>query len=282
VILSPPTRYRSDDEESGRWDDFPFRDGDIVISTRSKSGTTWMQMICALLVFQTPELPQPLAELSPWLDWLVTPRDEVVGALEAQDHRRFIKTHTPLDGLPLDPRATFIVVARHPLDAAVSLYYQGENLRSRSQPRPPIDEWLRSWISWEGEPAAQLDSLPGFMWHLSDAWSRRGAENVVLVHYADLVRNLEAEMRWLAAALNMGISDESIGDLAGAASFDAMRSRSDLLAPDPGGVLKDRAAFFRRGSSGGAIEIMSAEDLDRYGERVSDLAPDDLLVWLHR
>jgi hypothetical protein len=241
-----------------------------------------MQMICALLVFQTPELPQPLAELSPWLDWLVTPRDEVVGALEAQDHRRFIKTHTPLDGLSLDPRATFIVVARHPLDAAVSLYYQSENLRSRSQPRPPIDEWLRSWIAWEGEPAPQLDSLPGFMWHLSDAWSRRGAENVVIVHYADLVRNLEAEMRWLAAALNIGISDDSIGQLAGAASFDAMRSRSDLLAPDPGGVLKDRAAFFRRGSSGAAAEIMSADDLDRYEERVRDLAPDDLLVWLHR
>ena len=48
-----PVRYRSDDEDSGRWSGFPFRDGDIVISTRSKSGTTWMQMICALLIFQT-------------------------------------------------------------------------------------------------------------------------------------------------------------------------------------------------------------------------------------
>ena len=52
-----PVRYQSDEEDSGRWLGFPFRDGDIVISTRSKSGTTWVQMICALLIFQTPELP---------------------------------------------------------------------------------------------------------------------------------------------------------------------------------------------------------------------------------
>ena len=69
-VSERPVRYRSVDEDSGRWTDFPFRDGDIVISTRSKSGTTWVQMICALLIFQTTELP---AELPPcrrgWTSW---------------------------------------------------------------------------------------------------------------------------------------------------------------------------------------------------------------------
>jgi hypothetical protein len=67
-MAGTPFRYRSPDEDSARWVGFPFRDGDIVISTRSKTGTTWVQMICALLIFQTPELPAPLARLSPWLD----------------------------------------------------------------------------------------------------------------------------------------------------------------------------------------------------------------------
>src|SRR5689334_13144096 len=116
-----PVSYRSNDDDNGRWTDFPFRDGDIAISTRSKMGTTWMQMICALLVFQSPQLPSPLAQLSPWLDHLVAPRDEVYEKLRAQQHRRFIKTNTPLDGLPIDQRATYIVVGRHPLDTAVSL-----------------------------------------------------------------------------------------------------------------------------------------------------------------
>lgn len=48
------------------------------------------------------------------------PLDLVMARIEAQQHRRFVKTHTPLDGVPLDPRATYIVVGRHPLDTAVS------------------------------------------------------------------------------------------------------------------------------------------------------------------
>jgi Sulfotransferase domain len=94
--MPTPVRYRSADEDSGRWLAFAFRPGDIVISTRSKSGTTWMQMICALLIFQTADLPTPLAQLSPWLDWLITTQQQVYDQLAAQRHRRFIKTHTPL------------------------------------------------------------------------------------------------------------------------------------------------------------------------------------------
>jgi aryl sulfotransferase len=63
-------RYTSPDEDSARWEGFPFREGDIVISTRSKTGTTWVQMICALLIFQTPELAAPVGWYSPWLDRL--------------------------------------------------------------------------------------------------------------------------------------------------------------------------------------------------------------------
>lgn len=137
-----PVRYQSSEEDSARWIGFPFRSGDIVISTRSRSGTTWVQMICALLIFQRAVLPEPLAHLSPWLDWLIRPHEEVVAQLAAQQHRRFIKTHTPLDGVPVDGRATYLVTGRHPLDMAVSLYHQGENLDRRrlrqllGQPEP--------------------------------------------------------------------------------------------------------------------------------------------------
>jgi aryl sulfotransferase len=79
-------RYQSSDEDSARWNGFPFRDGDIVISTRSKSGTTWLQMICALLIFQSTDLPEPLAALSPWVDWLIMPREEMLARLQSQPH----------------------------------------------------------------------------------------------------------------------------------------------------------------------------------------------------
>jgi hypothetical protein len=273
-----------------------FRPGDIVISTRSKSGTTWMQMICALLIFQTPRLPAPLAELSPWLDWLITPRDEAYARLRAQKHRRFIKTHTPLDGIPLDPRVTYVVVARHPLDMAVSLYHQAANLdrdRIRSltgqpepdgppSPRPPLHEWLLTWIDQDIDPREELDSLPGVAWHLSDAWGRRAEPNVVLVHYDDLSADLDGEMRRLAASLGVTVPDSAWPELVEAATFESMRARADRLAPDPSGVLKSRQAFFRQGTSGSGRALLSDEQRARYRARAAQLAPPDLLAWLHR
>ena len=112
-------------------------------------------MICALLIFRSPELPSSLAGLSPWLDMKITPREAVFARLAAQRHRRFIKTHTPLDGVPIDPRVTYIVAARHPLDMAVSLYHQGgnidrERLRQLSGASPPerSDERQPSLHDW--------------------------------------------------------------------------------------------------------------------------------------
>ena len=88
--MAERVHYKTMMYDSARWDGFELRPDDIVISTPPKCGTTWMQMICALLVFQDPELPAPLSELSPWLDWKTTPLQEVLAALGAQRHRRFI------------------------------------------------------------------------------------------------------------------------------------------------------------------------------------------------
>jgi aryl sulfotransferase len=90
---------------------------------------------------------------------------------------------TRLDGIPLDPRATYIVMASHLLDMAVSLSRQGSNIdRARMReltgqpeparlrpPRPPVHDWLPRWIARDPDPREQPDSLPRVMWHLDDA-----------------------------------------------------------------------------------------------------------------
>src|SRR5580693_4148989 len=247
-MASEPVRYQSPDEDSARWLGFPFRDGDIVISTRSKTGTMWVQMICALLIFQTPALPAPLAQLSPWLDHLIVPRDEVYAQLAAQEHRRFIKTHTPLDGVPLHPRATYIVTARHALDMFVSLYDQSDNIDHERlgqltgqpesaeplRPRTPLHDRLLRWIADDDDPREYPDSLPGLMWHLSDAWARRYEPNVLLVHYNDLLADLDGQMRWLAGQLVIAVPEQAWPTLVHAATFERMRDSADTLVPTAG------------------------------------------------
>jgi hypothetical protein len=249
-------------------------------------------MICALLIFQTPDLPASLGRLSPWLDFSTSPREEVYAQLAAQEHRRFIKTHTPLDGVPLDPRATYIVTARHPLDMAVSLYHQSDNIdRERmtqltgqpapaSRPRQPLRDWLLAWIDKDAKPREQLDSLPGVLWHLSDAWARRATANIVLVHYDRLSADLEGEMRRLAGKLEIVVPEQRWPQLVEAATFEKMRAASDQMVPG-GGVLRSNAAFFRRGTSGAGRELLTDEEIAHYHARTRLMAPQDLLDWLH-
>jgi aryl sulfotransferase len=125
-----------------------------------------------------------------------------------------------------------------------------------------------------------MDSLPGVMWHLSDAWARRGEPNVLLVHYDDLSADLAGQMRWLAGRLGITVPDQDWPALEAAASFKAMRDSADQLVPTAG-VFKDNAAFFRRGRSGAGREILSTQELAGYHARVARLAPADMLAWLH-
>jgi hypothetical protein len=287
-------RYVSPEEDSARWDRFEFRPGDVVVSTRSKSGTTWVQLICAVLVHGTPDLPAPLGELSPWLDHTVRALDDVLADLDAQRHRRVVKTHTPLDGVPLDDRATYVVVARHPLDLALSLYHQGDNVdRARvaaltgvpappAGPRPAPHEWLLGWTRTETTPQEQLDSLVGVLHHVRDAWDRRHDPRVLLVHYADLLADLDGQVRRIAARLGVEVAEEDWPRLVRAATWDSMRARADRLVPDTSGVLKDPRAFFRSGTSGGGRALLTGADLAAYEDRVAALAPPDLLAWLQR
>jgi hypothetical protein len=61
-----------------------------------------------------------------------------------------------------------------------------------------------------------------------------------------------------------------------------MRARAATKAPDPAGILKDPAAFFRRGCSGAGHEELQPPELARYYARAARLAPSGLLDWLHR
>jgi len=57
------------------WDDFNFRDDDIVVATYGKSGTTWVQQIVTQLIFNGAENVS-ISEISPWVD-LRVPAKEV-------------------------------------------------------------------------------------------------------------------------------------------------------------------------------------------------------------
>src|ERR1043166_8841424 len=67
TALPAPKHYLTWTTDSTRWAHYTPRDGDVIIGTAWKCGTTWTQQIVSLLIFQSPE-PRPILEISPWID----------------------------------------------------------------------------------------------------------------------------------------------------------------------------------------------------------------------
>ncbi|KZS56695.1 sulfotransferase [Mycobacterium ostraviense] len=301
--------------DNSRWDALQLRAGDIIVSTPSKCGMTWTQRLISLLIFDGPELPGPLSTVSPWLDQTIRPIEEVVAVLEAQSHRRFIKTHTPLDGLVIDDRVTYICVGRDPRDAAVSMLHHMANvdmerlreLHEAALPPPPGSdpgppgpgprsgvrgpaEEFRDWMEGPAlpppgvgfAPPKGIGTLANVLHHFGTAWDRRDLPNVALFHYADYQVDLIAELMRLAAVLGIDLGSDRARELVGHASLDAMRSRAAEIAPNTtDGIWHSEEQFFRRGRSGDWQQYFTHDEHRRYNHRINQLAPPDLLAWAH-
>ena len=297
MTVPPSVHYRAADFDSARWERFEFRLGDIVISTPSKSGTTWMQMLCALLIFNDAKLPAPMDELSPWLDSTARPLDEVLALLDAQDHRRFIKTHTPLHGIPIDDGATYLMVGRDPRDVAVSYSHHRVNLdRVRlaemidgvQPPRPgdsvedtatdPILDFIDGDYALSTAPI----TLAGVLDHLRTGWERRRLPNVALFHYTNLSADLVSEMRRVADVLEIDVDGHDLEALAAHAHIDQMRAQAEEFAP--GATFrhwKDTAAFFRSGNVGDWKTTFTTEAKARYDARLAGYTDSGFINWAH-
>lgn len=298
-------RYRSIVHDSVRWNDFPFRSGDIVISTPPKCGTTWLQMICALMIFQDPNLDRPLSGISPWLDMLLHGKAEVFAAFAAQQHRRFIKTHTPLDGLPMEDQVTYICVGRDPRDVAISMINHMANMDYEvfqaaiqkvvrqdgiedaivPDTQPPPETLEAHFWHWVDDPTPITESISSLhctLHHFEEAFRARDQANVVVMHYGDLKADTEGEMRRLAERLDIEVPEKDWPQLVKAASFDSMRARATDLAPNSTqNIWKDPQQFFHSGTGGRWREFFDDTAQRRYEARVAALTSTEVATWAH-
>jgi hypothetical protein len=294
-------RYRSFIMDSARWEGFDFRPSDIVISTPPKCGTTWTQMLCAMLIFDGPDFPAPLNELSPWLDQTIRPLDEVRVVYATQQNRRFIKTHTPLDGLPLREDVTYVVVGRDPRDVMVSMEHHFANmdlervftLRGQAvgnddldtlPARPPLsDDPTERFHTFVRGATADMGvlSLTSVLRHLDTGWQLRKDPNVVMCHYADFSADLPGEIVRLAGALDIKMTRERAEELAAEATLERMRDRAGDVLPNAGAIWRDDRAFFRAGGFGEWRSRVNDDDLAEYDRTVKSITSPELATWAH-
>jgi len=284
LVRAPTREYRTSVMDSHRWDSFQPRDGDVVVATYPKCGTTWMQRIVDLLIHQTTE-PRPIIETYPWLDaTFQAPLEENLATLAAQTHRRAIKTHLPFDSLPIYDTTKYIHVARDGRDACFSFHNhesayseaaranfaaqvaRDPRFRARPVPEPDLGDYFRRWMdeAEAEEPWGVGVELPFFEYELT-YWRERRRPNLLLVHYADLKADLPGEMARVAQFLGIDIARDPLNELSKAAQFESMKADGLALLPELAFVFEGGTQqFLNKGTNGRWRDVLSEADLRRF------------------
>jgi aryl sulfotransferase len=278
--------YRTAVADNRRWAGFDSRPGDIFVCTPAKCGTTWMQTIVASLLWPDGDPPGPVLELSPWLEFEADPIDEILPRLAAQRHRRFVKTHTPADGIPIFPDARYVFVGRDGRDAFMSMcnhrerfkedVRQGLNARVASEGIPPMP-------AWDGDVHGFFALwLPmfGLLEHVATFWALRRAPNVLLVHYNDLKADLAGEMRRVAEFLDVAVPAAKWPAVVERCTFESMQARGSELGMFDRFFEGGAKGFLFKGTNGRWRDVLTPEELATYAARVAEVLPPAAAVWL--
>ena len=269
---------------SSAWNGFKFRDDDIVIATNGKSGTTWMQQIVAQLIFDGAE-GIDVHDLSPWVDLRILP-PQAFNALEAQTHRRFLKTHLPVDALVFSPKAKYIFIGRDGRDATWSMFNHHINATDAyfeifSNPvglvgpgivrgTEDVREFYMDWFTRDGFPYWPV-------WeNIRSWWDIRQLPNIKLVHFNDLKKDLAGSVKAVGDFLEIYPDSQTLKKIVEHCTFDYMKNHAEHMAPRGGAMWNGGAnTFINKGTNGRWRDTLTSEDIRNYeAKALAKLGPD--------
>jgi aryl sulfotransferase len=211
--------------------------------------------------------------------------------VEAQTHRRFLKSHLPVDALVFSERAKYVYIGRDGRDVVWSLYNHHANANATwyaalndtpGRVGPPIDpppadirqNW-RDWLDRDGYPFWSL-------WENARTWwAIRDLPNVHLIHFEELKRDMPREIRRIAAFLEIPIDEARWPAILEYCSFDWMKRNATKSVP-LGGAFWDAGAevFIHKGVNGRWRDTLSMNESDEYERRAEAELGDRCARWL--
>ena len=191
-----------------------------------------------------------------------------------------------MDGILYNPNSTYVVVHRDPRDVLFSLRNHMDNLKRIDYSLDPEEdvsalfrEWVRTPASNDGGVQRSLEQI---IIHFQSYKRFEQLANIHMFHYADLKANLPAAVAAMAGVLGVNVTAEDITEISRLADFKNMRDNAAQFAPlADDGLWKSNENFFNKGTSGQWRDVLNAEDLALYDERMSTLLPAEDIAWLH-
>jgi aryl sulfotransferase len=138
--------------------------------------------------------------------------------------------------------------------------------------------WItRGWFEWE------TDGYPAYsaLRHTQTWWSYRHLPNILFVHYADLLTDMEGGIRRIARFLAIDPPADAWPMIVKNCSFVEMKKHGDELMPLMKMLLKGGAdSFFHKGTNGRWQEVLGSDELKLYDAACARELTPDCRRWL--
>ena len=276
--------------DSRIWKEFEFREGDIIVASYPKTGTTVAQQILSQIIFNGSE-DVPLWEIAPWFEFRLAPKAETMAMLKAQTHRRSIKSHLPAYSVPISPIAKYIYVGRDGRDVAWSFHHHLSNVFDAfndaqwrlydpeakimsGYPKIPESpyQFYTEWMRDDGFPHGS------FFENVQTWWEIRNLPNVLMVHYNNIIGDLPGEIARIAKFLDYDLSTLAMDKIIHHCGFQYMKEHSKQYAPP---AFKDgQTVFFNKATNMRWKDILSAAEVAQYEKIAEERLGSECAYWL--
>tara|TARA_B100000614_G_scaffold257181_1_gene276993 strand:+ start:290 stop:859 length:570 start_codon:yes stop_codon:yes gene_type:complete len=142
-------------------------------------------------------------------------------------------------------------------------------------PVASIRQYFLEWLARDGYPYWP------FWENIKSWWDIRHLPNVLLLHYANLTKNMPGEIRRIATFLDIDIDPKTWPVILEHCSMDYMRAHGDRIVPLEGAFwTKGARTFIHKGTNGRWKQTLTDDDIRLYRDHAIAVLGVECARWL--